>query len=664
LALDRIIPWAFERLIFPRRQNVVLELFLNQPAAHPAASATAFTRIAQERFATQMPKEDGLDFEEARAGFVATWPEPAIRDSEGRVVWDWSAYEFLKDASAPDTANPSLWRQARLNMIHGLFKVCDRIYQIRGFDIANMTVIEGDTGLIIIDPLTTVDVARAALKLYFDHRPKKPIHCLIYTHSHADHFGGVKAVISQDDVDLGRIKVIAPAGFLEEAVSENVIAGPAMLRRAAYQFGPLLAPGPTGQIDAGLGKVTARGMVTLIAPTQLIVENVERHLIDGIECVFQLTPQTEAPAEMHLYFPQFKALNMAENVTHLMHNLLPIRGAQARNALAWSKAIDHALEHYGVEAELIFAQHHWPKFGQTRVQAVLSKQRDLYRFMHDQAIRLMNQGATALEIAESIKLPESLSNEFHLRGYYGALVHNLKAVYQRYLGWYDGNPANLHALPPEPYAKKLVEYMGGAEQALVRLQKDFEDGQYRWVAQMANHLVFADASNQAARQLCAAAFEQLAFQAEASTWRNAYLQGAKELREGAPQTPVRAVASGDIVRAMSVDMIFDTLAIRLIPEKAVGKHLKVNWHFSDTGEKYAMNLENCALSYQDRCQREHADASLVLKRSVLNQVLMKKMSFAEAIKNGDLAIVGDPGKLLELMSTLDTTSTMFAIVEP
>jgi alkyl sulfatase BDS1-like metallo-beta-lactamase superfamily hydrolase len=627
-------------------------------------TASAVTKQYQQAFLDQMPPEDGVDFVEARTGFIGTWPEASIKDSEGRPVWSWAQYAFLEAEQAPPSANPSLWRQARLNMIHGLFKVCDRIYQVRGFDIANMSIIEGDTGLIIIDPLTTVDVARAALQLYYMHRPKKPIVCVAYTHSHVDHFGGVKAVISQEDVDAGRIQVIAPAGFLEEAVSENVIAGPAMLRRAAYQFGPLLPVGEAGQIDAGLGKVTARGVVTLIAPTRVISENVERHQIDGVDVVFQLTPQTEAPAEMHLYFPQFKALNTAENVTHLMHNLLPIRGAQARNALAWSKEIDHALEHYGQEAELIFAQHHWPKFGNARVKAVLSKQRDLYRFMHDQAVRQMNLGLTAVEIAETVKLPKSLSNEFHLRGYYGALVHNLKAVYQRYLGWYDGNPANLHALPPVPYAEKLVEYMGGANAVFEKLKVDFAAGQYRWVAQMANHLVFADAANVAAKVLCAQAFEQMAFQAEASTWRNAYLQGAKELREGPPPVPMRAVASGDIVRSMSIAMIFDTLAIRVIPEKAEGKHIIINWQFTDTGEKFAMNLENCALTYQANRQRDTAQATLKLARSTLNLVLMKQTTFAEAAAGGTLSVEGDVSRLMELMSVLDEFRTMFKIVEP
>jgi alkyl sulfatase BDS1-like metallo-beta-lactamase superfamily hydrolase len=629
-----------------------------------AEGATASTKEYQQHFLAEMPPEDGVDFVEARAGFLGAWPESVIKDGEGRIVWSWEQYAFLSPEQAPSSANPSLWRQARLNMVHGLFKVCNRIYQVRGFDIANMSVIEGDTGLIIIDPLTTVDVARAALQLYFMYRPKKPILCVIYTHSHVDHFGGVKAILGQEEVDAGRVQVIAPVGFLEEAVSENVIAGPAMLRRAAYQFGPLLPVGEAGQIDAGLGKVTARGVVTLIAPTRVIRESVEKHTIDGIEMVFQLTPHTEAPAEMHLYFPQFKALNTAENVTHLMHNLLPIRGAQARNALAWSKEIDHALEHYGHEAELIFAQHHWPKFGNVRVKAVLAKQRDLYRYMHDQAVRHMNQGFTAVEIAETVKLPASLSNEFHLRGYYGALVHNLKAVYQRYLGWYDGNPANLHALPPVPYAEKLVEYMGGPDAVMEKLHTDFAQGQYRWVAQMSNHLVFADASNVAAKELCASAFEQMAFQAEASTWRNAYLQGAKELREGPPATPMRAVASGDIVRSMSVEMIFDTLAIRVMPEKAEGKHLIINWQFIDTGEQYAMNLENCALSYQAHRQRTGAQATIKLKRSTLNQVLTKQMTFAEAATKGELSVDGDPRKLMELMSVLDEFKTMFKIVEP
>jgi alkyl sulfatase BDS1-like metallo-beta-lactamase superfamily hydrolase len=626
--------------------------------------ASNLTEQANREFLKQMPVEDGLDFEEARRGFLGTWPESSIRDQDGKVVWDWAPYAFLADELAPASANPSLWRQARLNMIHGLFKVCDRIYQVRGFDIANMTIIEGDTGLIVIDPLTTVDVARAAMQVYFMHRPKVPVHCLIYTHSHADHFGGVKAVISQDDVDAGRTSVIAPSGFLEEAVSENVIAGPAMLRRAAYQFGPLLPPGVAGQIDAGLGKVTPRGGVTLIAPTQVIVKEVERHTIDGVEIVFQLTPHTEAPAEMHMYYPQFKALNTAENVTHLMHNLLPIRGAQVRNSLAWSKAIDHALEHYGQEAQLMLAQHHWPKFGNARVKAILTKQRDLYRYMHDQAVRHMNLGLTAVEIAETVKLPASLADEFHLRGYYGALVHNLKAVYQRYLGWYDANPANLNALPPQPYAQKLVDYMGGAQAILSKLRVDYAAGQYRWVAQMANHLVFADPTHQEARSLCASAFEQLAFQAEASTWRNAYLQGAKELREGPPSMPLRATASGDVVKSMTPEMIFDTLAIRVNPEKAQGKHVIINWIFEDSGARFAMNLENCALTVQHDRQRSYADASLFLKRDVLNRVLMKRTSFEEASEKGELRIEGDRAKLSELMSVLDESRIMFAIVEP
>ncbi len=628
------------------------------------STATDITRAANLAFSEQMPPEDGQDFADARAGFIGTWDEPVIKDPEGRVVWNFAQYDFLEAEQAPDTVNPSLWRQARLNRIHGLFKVCERIYQVRGFDIANLSIIEGDTGLILIDPLTTVDVARAALALYLRHRPARPIVAVIYTHSHVDHYGGVKGVISQAQVDAGQVQVIAPSGFLQEAVSENLIAGPAMQRRALYQFGPLIPAGVEGQVDAGLGKVTARGVVSLIAPTVEIREEVETHRIDGVEIVFQLTPETEAPAEMHLFFPQMRALNTAENVTHLMHNLLPIRGAQARNALAWSKSIDHALRHYAPHADLVFAQHHWPKFGQARITGLLAKQRDLYRFMHDQAVRLMNKGLTAVEIAETIRLPHSLSNEFHLRGYYGALVHNVKAVYQRYLGWYDANPANLNALPPADYAAKLVEYMGGAEAALQRARADFDKGQYRWVAQIANHLVFADPSNQAARDLCIAAFEQMAFQAEASTWRNAYLQGAIEMRQGAPRQAMRAAGGGDSVKALRSDMIFDMLAIRVLPEKAEGRHLVINWHFSDSGDKVASNLENCVLSYRLDCERADAQTQVRMPRAALVAVMTRQASLDELVTKGVLVIEGRREALGELFGMLDEFGVMFNIVEP
>ena len=538
------------------------------------------------------------------------------------------------------------------------------VYQVRGFDISNMTIVEGTTGVIIIDPLLTVEAAHAALELYFQHRPRKPVTAVIYSHSHADHFGGVKGVTSDADVAAGRTHVYAPQGFMEHAVAENIIAGNAMSRRAQFQFGPLLPPGVKGQVDTGLGKALARGTFSLIAPTDSIERTMDSRTIDGVGIVFQLTPGTEAPAEMNMYFPRQRVLDMAENTTHNLHNLYTIRGAEVRDGRVWSRYISDALEAFGGRTDVLIAQHHWPTRGTARVQAYLKKQRDLYKFLHDQAVRMLNQGYTGNEIAEVLKLPSTLANEWFARDYYGTLSHNSKAVYQRYLGWYDANPAHLNELPPVESARKYVEYMGGAQSVLERAREDFKRGNYRWVATVMSQVVFADPANRAARMLAADALEQLGYQTEAGTSRNAYLYGAQELRNGMTKLPAINTLSTDALKALPLDMFFDFLGVRLNGPRADGKRMVINWNFTDTKQRYVLNLENAALTYTVDKQAQDADASVTLTRGTLDSITLRQTTFPEALKAGTVQIAGDPGKLAELLGLLDTFEPMFEVVEP
>jgi alkyl sulfatase BDS1-like metallo-beta-lactamase superfamily hydrolase len=635
-----------------------------QPQTVPSKDAADTTRAANQAVRAGLPFEDGQSFDDARRGLIAEFGDRVVARPDGRPVWSLKPYGFLAKEDAPDTVNPSLWRHARLNMANGLFKVTDRVYQLRGIDLSNMTIIEGDSGLIVIDPLVSVEVASAAMEFYFEHRPRKPVVAVIYTHSHVDHFGGVRGVVSEADVAAGKVKIWAPSGFMEEAVGENVIAGNAMARRALYQFGPLLPKGERGQVDAGLGKTASLGSVTLIAPTNLINKPVETHRIDGIEIVFELTPGAEAPSEMIMYYPQFRVLNMAEITSQNFHNLLPLRGALVRDANVWSKHIGGALHRYGGKSDILIAQHNWPVWGQPRIQNFLRKQRDLYKFVHDQSVRLMNQGYNPGEMAEAIKLPESLSKEWSTRAYYGNLKHNVKAVYQRYLGWYDANPANLDPLPTAPAAKKALEYMGGADAALRRARDDYARGEFRWVAHVASQIVFAEPANQEARNLAADALEQLGYQAESATWRNAYLQGAMELRFGVPKVPGAAIASPDVISALTLDMYFDFLGVRLNGDKAAGKTAVLNWQFTDTKQNYVLNLENSTLTALPDAQAANADATLTLTRATLNDILLQKITFPTALESGQIAVSGKREKLLELLGMLDTFPGMFPIVEP
>ena len=629
----------------------------------PSAAQPATAR-ANEAWLSQLPFADRQDFDDAQRGHIAELGQPQVKAADGHVVWDQQAYRF-ESGSAPATVNPSLWRQAQLNNVSGLFKVGERIYQLRGLDLANMTIVEGDTGIIIIDPLLSAETAAAGLALYYQHRPKRPVSAVVYTHSHVDHFGGVKGVISEDDAAAGRVQVIAPEGFMEEAVSENVLAGNAMSRRAQYMYGALLPKSATGQVDAGLGKGLSRGTVTLIAPNTLITRPIETRRVDGVDIEFQLTPGTEAPAEMNLYFPQMRTLCIAENAVRTQHNLLTLRGAKVRDAKQWSYYLDQTLARYGARSDVLLGQHHWPTWGQQRISRLLADQRDMYAYLNDQTLRLINQGYMPMDIAERLKrLPEPLASRWYARDYYGSISHNVRAVYQRYLGFYDANPASLNPLPPAEAARKTIAWMGGADAVLARARASYAQGDYRWVAQVVNQLVFADPDNQAARRLQAAALEQLGYQSENSTWRNIYLSGAQELRDGVAAASGTSAASADLVRALSVPMFFDYMAVRLNADKAAGRKLAINWIFTDLGERYAMTLNNSALTYRAGAAHPDPMATVKLSKSVMNRVFTGREKMADAIGRGDIVVDGDRQSLAALFGMLDSFSPTFNIVTP
>lgn len=632
-----------------------------------AKEATQFTAAANRTLLETLPWEDTQDFAASRQGFIATLDDLVIRDENGRSVYDIGAFAFLEEETAPPSVNPSLWRQSRLNAnFHGLFKVADGVYQIRGFDLSVMSVIETDSGHLVVDPLITPRTAEAGMGLVYQHLGRKPIVAVIYTHSHIDHWGGVKGIISQADVQSGQVKVIAPNHFMEFAISENVIAGNVMSRRASYMYGNLLPKDRTGQVGAGLGQTTSADIPTLIEPTDTVTHTGQRMVIDGLEIEFQLTPGTEAPAEMNFLFPQRRALCMAENVSHNMHNLYTLRGAIVRNPKVWAHYINEAIEIFEGRYDAIFSSHHWPTWGAEAGVEYLKKQRDMYKYIHDETMRLANQGYTLLEIPEIVEsqLPAGLFNVWYNRGYYGTVSHNVKAVYQHYLGFFDGNPANLHPLPPQAAGQKYVEFMGGAENLLIKARESFDKGEYRWVAQVVNHLVFADPDNKAALDLQADTLEQLGYQAESGPWRNFYLSAAKELRDGVIDLGAPKTASPDVIKAMSLEMFFDLLAVRLIGPNAVGKTLVFNAHFTDTGEQYLLVVENCVLNYAKGKQSAQADATLIMTRSALNEIVLGEATLAEKTAVGEARIEGDPAKLVEFLSLLDTFEFWFNIVTP
>lgn len=623
---------------------------------------TDATRRSIEASSAALPWDDTADFDDATRGFVAKATGRQVTSADGRVVWDLDAYAFL-DGPAPDTAHPSLWRQGQLLIRDGLFEVVPGIYQLRGFDLSVMSVIEGDTGVIVIDPLISKETAAAAFALYREHRGDRPVRAVIYTHSHIDHFGGVKGVVSAEEVAAGDVEIIAPAGFMEAAISENVYAGPAMTRRAGYMYGAALAKGPDGQIGSGLGQTTSTGEPTLIAPTIDVTHTGQELVIDGVEIEFQLTPGTEAPAEMNFYFPQHRALCTAENTSHTLHNILTIRGAQVRDAQGWARYLTETIQLFGERTDVVFASHHWPTWGAERAVEFLAMQRDMYLYIHDQTLRLMNRGFTGSEIAEMIEMPPALEAAWHTHGYYGSVSHNVKAVYQRYMGWYDANPANLWAHPPVEAAKRYVAAMGGADAALAVAQQAFDDGDYRWTMEVCKHIVFADDTHAGARTLLADTMEQVGWGAENGTWRNAFLAGATELRDGVFGTPAGGTPQ-DFALALTPSQIFDAIAVRVDGPRVWDQHLVISWHFTDRDERYVTELRNGVLHHRSVDAPVAGTTHLQLDQPSFIGIVLQTIDLQAAMADGRVVIDGDMGDLLRLVMSVDQPDPNFDIVTP
>ncbi len=628
--------------------------------------ATEATKAANKKIADSLPFNDKSDFEDAKRGLLERPDTLTIKNANGDVVWDLEEYKkyIADDKPAPDTVNPSLWRNAQLCMEYGLFEVIpDKVYQVRGYDLSNITFIKGNTGWLVYDTLISPETAKAALDLVNQKLGPRPIVAVLHSHSHVDHYGGVRGIINQADVDSGKVKVIAPANFVEDAVSENVIAGNAMGRRAVYMYGALLPRNAEGGVNGGLGMTVSTGLPTLVLPTDTISASGQKMTIDGVDMEFQFTPGTEAPTEMNTFFPQFKAMWMAENTTNTMHNLLTLRGAQVRDALVWAKFLNDTINIYGPNVDVKFQSHHWPMWGHDKIIDYWQRQRDMYKYIHDQSVRLMNNGLIGSEIAEEIAMPPELNNFWPDRGYYGTLKHNSRAVYQRYMGWYDGNPADLDDLPPEPAGKKYVDYMGGADAILEKAKRDFDNGEYRWTAMVLKHVVFADPNNTSAKNLLADSFEQMGYQAESGPWRSVYLQGAYELRNGVPSAGGTDVASPDTISAMPPEMMFDYLGVRLNGPKAAGKNIKLNVTFDDLKKDYTLYVANGVLNYEPG-KIPNADASLTLSKDTMNQIQMGKLKLNDGIDQNKVKLDGNRQPVEDFVGMLDTFPFWFNIVTP
>ncbi|MBD8000405.1 alkyl/aryl-sulfatase [Oerskovia gallyi] len=621
-------------------------------------SVAASFRTAQET----LPFDDTRDVEAAARGLLAEPSRPHVLDDAGRVVWDTTGYGFL-DGPAPGTVHPSLWRQSGLVAKAGLFEVVPGIYQVRGFDLSNITFVEGERGVIVIDPLISTETAAAALALYRGERGERPVTAVIYSHSHVDHFGGVKGVTTQEDVDAGTVPVIAPSGFVEHAVSENVYAGTAMARRAGYMYGAALAKGPSGQVGAGLGQTTSTGTVSLILPSLYVTETGQREVVDGVTIDFQLTPGTEAPSEMNFFFPERSALCMAENATHTLHNTLTLRGALVRDPHVWAEYLTEAIRLFGHRSDVVFASHHWPTWGRDELVGFLSTQRDLYAYLHDQTLRLLNQGLVGKEIAEQIVLPPALERAWNARGYYGSVSHNVKAVYQRYMGWFDGNPAHLWEHPPVEEARRYVEFMGGADATVAKARESFEAGDLRWVVTVLNHVLFADPAHTEARELQVQAYTQLGYGSENGTWRNFFLSGAVELRDGNFGTPT-ASAAPDILAALSVEQALDSIAIRIDGPRAWDATVLLDWVVD--GERHRVRLANGVLTHQVPGAEDATapEATFTAAKPGFLQAVVAPQTLGDLTAAGTVEVDGDAGAWGRLLGFLDTVDPSFEIVLP
>lgn len=631
-------------------------------AAPPPGAATEATQRANAAVAERLPLADQSDFVDARRGRIAQIEDDAIRTDDGSVVWPIAARAFL-DSDAPATANPSLWRQSVLTAEHGLFEVAEGIWQVRGYDLSVMTIIAGETGWIIVDPLTTTETAAAALALVKQTLGERPVTGMLYTHSHADHFGGARGIIDEAEIAARNVPVLAPIGFSETAVAENLLAGPHMSRRATLMFGQVIPPGTDAHIGSGLGPGIPQGTVSLVLPTEEIEGRGTRRTIDGVEFEFIDAAGTEAPAEFMFYLPASRALHTAEVATGTLHNVLTMRGARVRDALAWSRAIDHVLIEYGARSDVVLASHHWPSWGTDNVVAFLTGQRDIYRYVHDQTLRRANSGATMIEAAEAIAEPDFTREAFDTRGYYGTLNHNAKAVYQHYFGWWGGVMAEFNRLPHEQSAARYVEAMGGRDAILARGIAAFDAGDYRWAAEVLNHLIFAAPEDEQGRAWLAAAYEQLGFQAESGPWRSYYLGAASELRNGVPDSGGARLGNADFLRAVPTLDLFDMLASRYAPERLEREPFAVSFTFPDTGETIGVEIGHSVIVPRERAP-DNAAASVTVDRPSFEAMLLGTARPMALVQSGALQIGGDPSALAAFLGLLEQPEFWFATATP
>lgn len=613
-------------------------------SVHPATIAANKASVKALDFS------DRRDFERAERGFIATF-------EDGIPAYDPTLYDFVSGA-APDTVNPSLWRQSQLLAKHGLFKVSDGIYQVRSFDLSNVTFIEGDTGWIVVDPLISKEAATRAKALVDRELGVKPVSAVIITHSHIDHYGGIRGLAETYDFEI-----ITPKGFVLETVSENILAGNAMSRRASYMFGGLLPRSPEGQVGVGLGQAISSGEPGLLYPTREVTQDFESFEVDGVPMEFMLTLGAEAPSEFMFYMPEQRAFCQAEIINHTLHNLYTPRGAKVRDGKLWSRYIDEAIVQYADKTEVSFGSHHWPVWGKDDVMDLWAGQRDLYRYIHDQTVRLANEGHTMHEIPELLEFPDNIASRFANRGYYGTLSHNSKAQYQLYFGYFDGNPANLNPLPPTEEAKKFVDYVGGSAALLEKAQADYDDGEFRFAATALNHLVFAEPDNMEARNLLASVYRQLAYQAESGSWRNFYLTGAQELSQGILDLPRPNTASADMIKSIPLNLYFDLLAVRIDGAKAAKKDLELNFEISDTDEKAHLFLSGGALHHRMGTTKDDIP-TLRITRAGLDALNLKQKTVAELRKDGDVELSGNPLKIKAFFDLIEEPDYWFEIVRP
>ena len=646
--------WAARALPF---LLIVAAPCLAQDGASP--STTAIYEHAADRF----DWSDTGDFDAAWRGLVAAYPDSEIRAADGRVVWRFADAAALRATPTPPTVHPLLWRQQQLNAISGLFRVADGVYQLRGFDLANMTIIEGTRGVIVVDPLTSVEVSAAALEFYYAHRPRRPVSAVIYTHSHLDHFGGVRGVVSTEEVASGAVPVIAPANFMAEAVAENLTAGNAMLRRTIYYSGLMLQPGPFGSVGAGLGPGVANGTQSFIAPTEEIAVPVATRTIDGVDFVFMDAGGTEAPSEFVFFLPQSGVLNVAEVAVHTMHNVLTPRGAKVRDAGLWAQVIEAMMTRFGADTEVLIGQHHWPSWGREAALTHLAAQRDAYKAVHDRALHLANQGVTLGEMSDAMERPAGLAANFAVQDHYGTFGSAGQATYQYYLGWYDGNPAHLDQLPPTESAARYVAYMGGADTVLARARDDFATGQYRWVAEVLDRVIFADPANAAARELQAQTLTQLGYQQSSATWRNVYLTAARELRGGVVPIPP-AARSAEYLTSMTAPMLLDYAGIALSPQRSAEFDVALDITFTDLGEAYRVSVAGGLLHYAVAAPADPATTTLELDRATFDALLTQRLTLSDAVAAGRVTLSGDLTAGGRFFALFDRFAPDFPIVTP